>query len=217
MKLKTTALVLAALATNRANAQDPYDEGKEEGYQVAEQKWIDDGHVCADAWKLDNNYYAYFIEDIYAYDPDDNWEEELFKEGAQDGVLEFVDDKQEYCLDDPELQCNPLGYAAAKALGREWCGAKGGSRHSEWEQNCRLAAINVCKGKMSEAVAEACPIPPNVAPTTGEVLELAGKCEDKVNQMLDGKMIRRRRMGRPRRGILETLVLLLRRALVRDN
>ena len=92
MKKITSLVLVAAVATMKSvNAQgQPYNEGKMEGYQVAEQKWIDDGSTCSDAWKLEDNYDAYFISGVYSNVPGDNWEERLLLRGARDGVREFV-------------------------------------------------------------------------------------------------------------------------------
>ena len=181
------------------NAQvQPYNEGKMEGYQVAEQKWIDDGSTCSDAWKLEDNYDAYFIRGVYSNAPGENWEERLLGRGARDGVREFVAETQKECFEFPDVQCETLAWAAAKGIGRTLCPD---TRYSatrgiapKWTENCRLIAINICKGEMAEAVAAACPF--SRAVTTRDILRLQRKCKREVSKLLNPG-VRRRNQGRP--------------------
>lgn len=44
---------------------DPYDTGYAEGAQAAEQRWLDEGYTCSDAWGVDDDYDTHFINGIY--------------------------------------------------------------------------------------------------------------------------------------------------------
>lgn len=163
-----------------------YDDGKAEGIQKAEEFWIDKGYTCGGVWTFDEDCEDKFIEGIYAEETGDDWEKEDFKEGARDGVLQVVNEKEKECLGAPDLQCMPLGEAAAGRIARDWesCDVNfaNGGHPPDYEEDCRLLAIDVCEGFMYDAVKKYCPM---ATASTSDIRDLAAECEKEVDRMIN--------------------------------
>ena len=184
MTKKAIQSILVLLLTVSLAKADYYDGGVNDGTYVAEGAWSGD---CADIWTFDD-VCEQIINDKYTVVPGDNWKEKLYKYGGEDGVNDVLEKYQIDCAEiDPDVECNPLGEAAARIIADKFCGSILGRGTPDYEANCRAVAINRCLGKVEEKVEASCPekdLP------ISELLDLQNQCDETIDWLLSRRLLR---------------------------
>ena len=192
-KLFSTTLACTMMFAFAATASaNPFFEGYQDGQDSAEDIWVNDfAEDCNSFFVFVDECEKELIKKKYKKKKKDSWWTKEWKKGGKKGVEDFIEEIEEICL--TPAYCDGMGESAATSLVADFCTAKGGNRMSITEM-CRDEAIESCEGGIYDALEEwlnhgldCPPINDDIDEVTfSDIRKMREKCEDRVDEMIDG-------------------------------
>ncbi len=136
---------------------------------------------CVKVWDLRTSAET-MKDDLYPTNTG-SWDVRAYNKCARDyGVDPRVTEIEKQCLGDNPDQCIDLGQTAASMIVyQNVCMTDHSARYQSYLESCRVVAIDICKGSITDKIKVQCP---SKSITTDRLVQLMGMCEGQVNSMV---------------------------------
>ena len=146
--------------TDKNNGGGSFDDGLREGRRAGEKLWHDMGGDCANAWRNFKTSINREIKNRGWNTSNGNWKSNSYNNGARKGMQEVLSKYEKKCFhDSPDEapECIALGNDAASMIAYNFCfDPINELDYESYGTNCRIVAINQCKGQVYGKVRSYC-------------------------------------------------------------